>query len=117
MFYGITTKATDFTKENMRPWPVRIIETLLFFIPKGNPDAEPLYPKVKEWALELNDEGWPQREVGVDQTGKALFALPNKRNTGFWTDMAYMQFNRSELRVISSQDFMRLWCEANATSA
>jgi len=116
MLYGITTKATDFTKGNMRPWPVRIIETLLFFIPKANPDAEPLYPQVNEWALELNEEGWPQREVGVDLTGKALFALPNDRNTGFWTDLAYMQFTRGELREISREDFMRLWSEANVTS-
>ena len=108
MIYGATTKATDFTDETLHNWRVRWVKALLFFVPRANPDVERFYPLVKEWALELSDDGWPQREVGLDQAGKPLFATPDERNTGFWTDMAYQQFQRNELRQISAEEFERL---------
>jgi hypothetical protein len=109
MFYGITTKATNFTHERLNDWRVRLLKAVLFFIPRANPDIESLYPLVKEWALELSEEGWPQREVGLDGIGEPLFGTPNNRNTGFWTDMAYKQFQRSELRAITEMEFEKLW--------
>ena len=113
MIYGATTKATDFTDESLNSWKARLVKTLLFFVPRANPDVERLFPLVKEWALELSDEGWPQREVGLDQTGKPLFAIPDARNTGFWTDMARQQFHSGELRQIPADEFERLWSHAS----
>ena len=116
MIYGATTKATDFTAESLNSWKVRSVKTLLFFIPRANPDVEHQLPLVKEWVLELSDDGWPQREVGLDQTGKPLFAIPDARNTGFWTDMAYQQFHVDELRQISVEEFEGLWLHGSRTT-
>lgn len=113
MIYGATTKATDFTDKMLNSWKARFMKTLLFFVPRANPDIERLYPLVKEWALELSDDGWPQKEVGLDSTGKPLFATPDSRNTGFWTDMAHQKFYGSELRQISAEEFERLWSQKN----
>ena len=109
MFYGTTTNATNLTGEIPSDWRVRLVTALLFFVPRANPDAEKLYPLVKEWALELSDDGWPQREVGLNDAGVPLLVLPNDRNTGFWTDMARQQFRQEELRPISAEEFERLW--------
>ena len=101
----------------MNPLPVRLIKALLFFVPRANPDAEPLYPRVKMWALELSDEGTPQREIGLNGNGEPLFCLPNDRNTGFWTDMAKTQFARSEVVPMERADFERLWAMRNESGA
>jgi hypothetical protein len=108
-YYGITTLATDFTVAELRHWKVRLVKALLFFVPRANPDIEILYPHVKRWALELSEDGWPQREVGLDDCGTTLFRTPNDRNTGFWTDMARRRFERTELQEISATEFERLW--------
>jgi len=93
----------------LRHWKVRLAKALLFFVPRANPDIEKLYPQVKKWALELTEDGWPQREVGLDARGVVLFRTPNDRNTGFWTDMALRKFERTELQEISATEFERLW--------
>lgn len=116
MYYGTTTTATTWRQEEMNPWQVRVIRAVLFFIPRANPDIEQLYPLVKQWALEVSDDGWPKREVGLDADGKPLFRTPNDRNTGFWTDMTARQFERSELAEMSSQDFDRLWSECRLSA-
>lgn len=114
MHYGITTEATDFTDRMMSDWRVRIVRMILFFVPRANPDNELLYPKVRSWALELDDQGWPQREVGLDSSGKPLFCAPNRRNTGFWPDMAAKQFDLAELQSIPAENFNDLWSAAQA---
>lgn len=109
LVYGITKLATDFTGQLMSDWRVRMFRTILFFIPRANPDNERLYPQVTAWALELDDDGWPQREVGLDVSGNPLFCAPDARNTGFWPDMAIRQFSVSELEYLSEEKFNELW--------
>jgi hypothetical protein len=73
MHYGITIEATDFTDQMMSDWRDRLLKIIFFFVPRANPDNELLYPRVRSWALEIDEDGWPQREVGLDSTGKPLF--------------------------------------------
>ena len=108
MYYGITTLATDFTVEMMSNWRLRIINAIFFFA-RANPGNEALYPQVRAWALELDEDGWPQREVGLDSAGKPLFGAPNQHNTGFWPDMSAKQFEPSELQEMSELQFNQLW--------
>ena len=114
MHYGITNVATNFTDQTISDWRLRPLKAILFFVPRANPDIEPLYPQVKAWALELADDGWPQREIGLDSSGNPLFRAPNERNTGFWPDMAAMQFNLAELQQLSEAEFNSLWAAAQA---
>jgi hypothetical protein len=109
MHYGITTEATGFSEQALNDWRVRLLKTALFFIPRANPDTERFYPQVKQWVLELSDDGWPQREVALGESGNVLFRTPDHRNTGFWTDMARKQFKLEELRAISAEQFHSLW--------
>lgn len=112
MNYGVTKLATDFDELDMSHWKVKLVKALFFFIPKANPDVEKLYPLVKSWALEIDAEGWPQREVGLDIHGTPLFFTPNDKNTGFWTDMAAMQFSQEQLSPVSKNEFEQLWSTA-----
>jgi hypothetical protein len=109
MRYGITTAATNFSEVTLNHWRVRLLKVVLFFIPRANPDTERLYPQVRQWALELSDDGWPQREIALGVSGDILFCTPNDRNTGFWPDMARRQFKEDELRTISPEEFHALW--------
>ena len=113
MRYGVTTEATDFSAARMNDWRVKVVKALLFFIPRANPDNEPDYPKVKSWALELSDEGIPQREIGLSESGVVLFAAPDERNTGFWPDMASKRFKTEELKPLSAEEFQSLWLSAS----
>ncbi|MCG8380475.1 MAG: hypothetical protein MI865_13515 [Proteobacteria bacterium] len=114
MYYGITKLAIDFDEVDMNNWKVNLLKILLFFIPRANPDIEKFYPLVKSWALEIDDEGWPQREIGLDINDSPLFFTPNNKNTGFWTDMAITQFTHEELISISQQEFENLWNAAKS---
>jgi hypothetical protein len=109
MIYGITTEATDFTDKLLSDWRVRLIKTILFFLPRANPDNERFYPRVKSWALELDESGWPQREIGLDASGTPLFGAPDARNTGFWPDMARRKFAATELQPMTQEILDALW--------
>jgi len=114
MHYGITIEATDFTDQMMSDWRDRLLKIIFFFVPRANPDNELLYPQVRSWALEIDEDGWPQREVGLDSTGKPLFRAPDHRNTGFWPDMAARQFHADEVKQISEREFNDLWSALQA---
>ena len=85
MNYGSTTQATDFAPDD---WKVRLFRAALWFIPRANPDFEPLFVHVRRWLVEVDDSGRVQREVALGNDGAPLFAAPNERNFGFWTDSA-----------------------------
>jgi len=107
LHYGITKLANDFTQEMNRDWRARLLNSIFFL--RANPDNERLYPEVESWAIEIDDEGWPQREVGLDSSGAPLFRAPNSRNTGFWPDMAAMQFDKNDLLPLTESEFTQLW--------
>jgi hypothetical protein len=105
MLYKTTSLATDF---NSPDWRKKAISALLFFIPQANPDDAKHYPKIKEWALEIDDEGCVVREIGLDISGIPIVRAPNGRNLGFWTDED-KKFQEDEIRVMSRQRFEELW--------
>ena len=105
LFYGSTTLATDF---GPKPWQVRLLSLLLFFIPKANPDNEALYPLVKKWYVEIDEDGRAVREIGVSADNIVLFTAPDDRNVGFWTD-SDMRFSTENLSAITSAEFKKMW--------
>lgn len=112
MKYCSTTLATNFTHEEMNHWKVLLIKALLWFIPRSNPDNEPLYPQVKKWLLELNEANEPVREIGLDIYDQPLFCAPNERNFGFWTD-SNEPIENDYIKTIEKDFFDKLWSQIN----
>jgi hypothetical protein len=110
MRYGITTKATDFHPPD---WKTRLIRTLFFFVPDGNPDHEQFYPSIRKWLLEVDDRGIPQREVALGDEDVPLFAAPDDRNHGFWTDNSYA-FSANELEPVEPSRFEECWARCTS---
>lgn len=70
-----------------KKWRFKILSTILFFIPRANPEYEDLLDNVGEWQLEIDPtDNLPIREIGVDMNGKTIFIMPWRNNYGFWTD-------------------------------
>jgi hypothetical protein len=112
MQYGSTTEATDFESADVKE---RLVRMVLWFIPRANPDFEPLFPKVRKWLVGIDESGRAQREVAVDSNDEPLFAAPDQRNHGFWTD-SDKNFLSSELQPLSAAEFEQLWLRARLGS-
>jgi hypothetical protein len=105
MRYYSTTLAT-----NLRPadWRMKLVSTLLWFIPRSNPDFEIHFSRVRRWYLEVDDSGLPSRELGVDERGTPITAGPWERNSGFWTDFGEpLPVERTE--EIAKDVFEAMW--------
>ncbi len=105
MYYGSTTEATDFAPQDRT---TRLVRGVLCFVPRANPDFEPLLSRVRRWLVEIDESGRAQREVAIGDDGAPLFAAPDERNTGFWTD-SDRAFAESELVPLSALEFEQLW--------
>ena len=103
MRYGYTTKATDLPAAD---WKVKALRRLLWFIPRGAPDHEPLYPQVRKWLVEVDDRGNVAREIALGENGTPLFIAPDTRNRGFWSDHV---FSDDELAPVEASHFESLW--------
>lgn len=101
-------------------WLKRTIENsltkiLTTIIPKANPDFDGKITNVKQWILEVDEEdGTPEREIGLDDNGKVMMIMPWKDNYGFWTDSP-VQIDElaktQETNFVDKEEFERLWTE------
>ena len=108
MNYGFTKLATGWDEKEMNSIGVRLVKAILFFIPRANLDQERLYPEVAKWFIEIDESGVPCREIGIDSNGNPLFAAPNARNCGLWTD-SNKTFENNELEQSSQEEFESMW--------
>lgn len=108
MNYGYTTLATDMSKKDLDSIGAKVLRAIFFFIPRSNPDHEKLYPQVAKWFLEVDKNGVPNREVGLDENDQPLFSAPNDRNFGFWTD-GNKTFDEKELECSTKEEFETVW--------
>jgi len=111
MNYRYTKLAMDWKEEKVNSFRVRLVYAILFFIPRANEDNEKLYPKVAKWLLEINENGIPYREIGIDINGNPLFTAPNDRNYGLWTD-SDNTFEIKELELSNHEEFESMWQKA-----
>ena len=80
-----TPLTTEAKKKNNRK--AKILKTILFFIPKGNPDYDEIICDVTEWQLEIDPtDNLPTREIGKDINGRIILIMPWRDNYGYWTD-------------------------------
>lgn len=109
MKYLKTKLATDWPKE--KSWKEKLINGILFFIPRANPDYDNKMYLVKSWLiefLEIDGELMPWREIALDENEDPVFAGPNKRNYGFWCD-TNMKYEDFEGEVIDKIEFEKYW--------
>lgn len=101
--------ATDWTKKE--PWQVKVIKSILFFVPKANPGYDSKMHLVKKWLIEfIEEEGelTPWREIALDNNKNVVFAGPDKMNYGFWID-TNMKYEDFEGEPIDKIEFERYW--------
>jgi hypothetical protein len=101
-----TQEATDWPEKE--PVSVKLWRTVLFFVPRANPDYDKKMHLLHEWWIEFDEAGNPGREIGLDARGKPVLAGPDDRNYGFWldTNMTLKDFDHDEVPLKS---FEALW--------
>lgn len=92
-----------------------IIGIASLVIPKANPDFDKLIDEVEEWLLEYDNEGdFVNREIGLDQTGKAIMRMPWQKNYGYWIDnnLKLNDFSTQfATTIVDKQTFENYWAE------
>jgi hypothetical protein len=109
MKYLATSMATDWPEKE--PLKVKVIKTILFFIPKANPGYDSKMHLVKKWLIEFDEEDGkllPLREIGLGSNGTPVFAGPDKKNYGFWLD-TNMKYEDFDGEPVAKDEFERIW--------
>ncbi len=81
---------------------------LKLVIPAANPDFEGIHDNVRKWWVEIDAAGVPQRELGFDAVGEAIWAGPFGRNYAYWTDED-MVFEAAKHKVVPKDEFDSAW--------
>jgi len=81
--------------------------------PITNPDFEKKIDKVAFWLIEFeNDSYYPNREIGLDSSGKTIMIMPWEKNYGYWTDnnLVIENFRTNfETININKEEFEKCW--------
>jgi len=110
MHYIRTKLATDFPeKEDLLE---KALKKILFFIPESSPGYRGKWHLVKEWLIEFDEDGRPNREIGIGSNKTPVVASPNSSDYGFWIDsnMVYSDFKEEK---ISKEIFESSWQDFN----
>jgi hypothetical protein len=82
-------------------------------VPIANPDFEKKIDKVAFWLIEFeNDSYYPNREIGLDSSGKTIMIMPWEKNYGYWTDnnLVIENFRTNfETININKEEFEKYW--------
>ena len=82
-------------------------------VPIANPDFDKKIDMVATWLIEFeNDSYYPNREIGLDSSGKTIMIMPWEKNYGYWTDNNLVIGNfRSHFETIdiTRQEFEKYW--------
>ena len=86
----------------------RVTKLMLFFIPQANPGYESKMHLIKEWLIEFDDDGHPDREMGLDINGRVVIAGPSDTDYGFWLD-TNMKAEDFDGETVPQETFEALW--------
>ena len=82
-------------------------------VPIANPDFEKKIDEVAIWLIEFeNDSYYPNREIGLDSSGKTIMIMPWEKNYGYWTDnnLVIENFRTNfETININKEEFEKYW--------
>ncbi len=94
-------------------WKNILVKFLYLIIPKANPDFEHLYTNVRLWWLELDENNFPQKEIGFNEKNKIIVAAPIGNNYGIFTD-SDEEINKNDFEEINLEQFMNAWEHFNS---
>ena len=106
-----TTLATEPRQDGQR---IPLWErTLRAVLPQANPELEAIFPMVRLWWVEVDEQGVPQREVGFGESRSVVCIGPLQGNYGFWTDSPVV-LNPTEYEAVPQEAFDRAYAQFEA---
>ena len=83
-------------------------------LPAANPDFHDIYERVVTFHVELDSDGSPERELGLDSSGRIVFIAPWRENLGVILDSYSETFDSSKFEQISAEQFEQEWKSYNS---
>ena len=78
-------------------------------LPAANPDFDNIYERVVVFHVELDADGSPERELGIDSSGRVVFIAPWRENLGVILDSYSDPFDSSKFEQIPAEQFEQEW--------
>jgi hypothetical protein len=114
--YIIINMPTRTSKDGGPGWVISLAAGFLCgVLPAANPDFDHVYDRVVAFHIELDSDGFPEREVGIDANGQVLAIAPWRKNVGLILDTDGT-FDPSKYERISAEQFQREWESFGASS-
>jgi len=89
---------------------ILVADVLHRILPSANPDFDDfIYDRVVAFHVELDSDGSPERELGIDSGGQVVFIAPWRENLGVILDIFDEPFEASKYEQISAEQFQREW--------
>ncbi len=86
-----------------------LVKLLFIWVPKGSPDYDGrTWAAVAYWLVEVDDEGYPMREIGFTAQHRPVLFAPTDRNMGMWTDSDRV-FSLKEFEAQNEYRFAATW--------
>ncbi|MFY0608599.1 MAG: hypothetical protein JXR10_17915 [Cyclobacteriaceae bacterium] len=105
-FESPNSEAPKEQPSKFRTWFENFCEKYLpHFIPRANPDFDQLIDGVTHWQVELNNQGIPEREIGLSPDGEPIMIMPWNNNYGYWTDNNLKESDFSNLFEVTNLEY------------
>lgn len=88
-----------------------LVGLLRRIIPEANPSYRDKMHLVDTWYIEFDEQGLPNREVGVDIDGQPVVAGPTSTDYGFWLDTNVTDVDLDGVEI-QQEEFELLWNSA-----
>jgi hypothetical protein len=85
-----------------------LVWVLMKIVPKASSDYDACFPSVSYWLVEIDEAGYPMREIGFTTQDTSILFAPTHRNLGLWTDSDRI-FSRDESETQDDFPFDTTW--------
>jgi len=104
------------SRDDEKSFGTQLLEKVLMILtkvtPTANPDFDCKIDEVEYWLVECDDDGIPEREIGLDKEKRVIMKMPFKDNCGYWTDNNLLLNDFKEHFIVSEinkQTFEQMW--------
>ena len=85
-----------------------LVKVLFSWVPKGSPDYDRCPWPVAYWLVEVDNDGWAEREIGFTAQHQPVLYAPTDRNMGLWTDSDRV-FSPEQFEAQNEYPFAATW--------